>query len=85
MRQLYYLAGLIVTQKDDGTNESCFTKEDWRHIVDLLVQIETEYFLIFSRVSPESATEDWKKKVNVAMPTYLSYFNQGPLNYEEQI
>ena len=85
MRQLYYLAGLIVTQKDDGTNESCFTKEDWQHIVDLLVQIETEYFLIFSRVSPESATEDWKKKVNVAMPTYLSYFNQGPLNYEEQI
>ena len=85
MRQLYYLAGLIVTQKDDGKNESCFTKEDWWHIVDLLVQIETEYFLIFSRVSPESATEDWKKKVNVAMPTYLSYFNQGPLNYEEQI
>lgn len=85
MRQLYYLAGLIITQKDNGTNEFCFSEEDWQHIVDLLVQIEIEYFLIFSHVSPESATEEWKKKVFVAMPTYLSYFNQGPLNYEEQI
>lgn len=28
--------------------------------------------------------EQWRKIRQVAMPSFLSYFNQGPLNYEEQ-
>lgn len=85
MRQLYYLAGLLITGESDGTNEIQFSEEDWQHIVDLLVQIENEYFQLFVPDAPEDVTEEWKKKVGVAMPTFLSYFNLGPLNYEEQL
>lgn len=85
MRQLYYLAGLLVTEESDGTNEIQFSEEDWQHIVDLLVQIENEYLQLFMPEATEDATEDWKKRIGVAMPTFLSYFNLGPLNYEEQL
>ena len=85
MRQLYYLAGLMMTDEADGTNEIQFSEEEWQHIVDLLVQIESEYFLMFMSDVPDDVTEEWKKKVGVAMPTFLSYFNLGPLNYEEQL
>jgi hypothetical protein len=33
----------------------------------------------------EEIDDEWKKIRQVAMPSFLSYFNQGPLNYEEQI
>ena len=85
MRQLYYLAGLMMTDEADGTNEIQFSEEDWQHIVNLLIQIENEYSLMFMPDVPENVTEEWKKKVEVAMPTFLSYFNLGPLNYEEQL
>ncbi len=85
MRQLYYLAGLLVTQESDSTNESQFSEEDWQHIVDILVKIENEYFQLFLPLDSEDVTEQWKEKVSVAMPTFLSYFNFGPLNYEEQL
>lgn len=32
MRQLYYLAGLLMAQESDGTNEIQFSEEDWQHI-----------------------------------------------------
>lgn len=85
MRQLYYLAGLMLTQESDGTNKIQFSEKDWTTIVDFLVQIEGEYYQLFYPDSPDNVTEEWKKKVGVAMPTFLSYFNLGPLNYEEQI
>lgn len=46
MRQLYYLAGLLVTTTKSG-EEVNYTKEDWTYIVDHLNAIETEYFKIF--------------------------------------
>ena len=85
MRQLYYLAGLMMTEESDGTNEIQFSEEDWQYIVEVLTQIENEYFQLFMPEKPEEVTEEWKKKVGVAMPTFLSYFNLGPLNYEEQL
>lgn len=85
MRQLYYLAGLLVTQKGDGTNEFQYSEEDWQTIVDNLVEIEKEYYKLFLPEKPEDVTEEWKKKVGAAMPTFLSYFNLGPLNFEEQV
>lgn len=85
MRQLYYLAGLLITADSDGMNEIQFSEEDWQHIVDVLVQIEKEYFQMFVPDTPDDVTEEWKKKVGVAMPTFMSYFNLGPLNYEEQL
>ena len=85
MRQLYYLAGLLVTQEGDGTNEFQFSEEDWQKVVDYLVEVENEYYKLFLPEKPEDVTEEWKKKVRAAMPTFLSYFNLGPLNYEEQV
>lgn len=85
MRQLYYLAGLMMTEESDGTNEIQFSEEDWQYIVEVLTQIENEYFQLFMPEKPEEVTEEWKKKVGVAMPTFLSYYNLGPLNYEEQL
>lgn len=85
MRQLYYLAGLLVTQKGDGTNEFQYSEEDWQKIVDHLVEIEKEYYKLFLPEKPEDVTEEWKKIVGAAMPTFLSYFNLGPLNFEEQV
>ena len=85
MRQLYYLAGLLVTQESDGTNEFQYSKEDWQKVVDYLVKVENEYYKLFLPETPEDVTEEWKKKVMVAMPTFLSYFNLGPLNFEEQV
>ena len=85
MRQLYYLAGLLVTQESDGTNEFQYSEEDWQKVVDYLVKVENEYYKLFLPETPEDVTEEWKKKVMVAMPTFLSYFNLGPLNFEEQV
>lgn len=85
MRQLYYLAGLLVTQEGDGTNEFQYSEDDWQKIVNYLVEIEKEYYKLFLPEKLEDVTEEWKKKVRAAMPTFLSYFNLGPLNFEEQV
>ena len=83
MRQLYYLAGLLVTNSKSG-DEVNYTEEDWTYIVEHLNAIEAEYFKIFFPKEETEITDEWKKKREVAMPTFLSYFNQGPLNFEEQ-
>ncbi|MCY7420288.1 MAG: hypothetical protein LH478_00885, partial [Chitinophagaceae bacterium] len=46
--------------------------------------IEAEYDKLFFPTTPEEVDEQWKHVRKVAMPSFLSYFNQGPLNYEEQ-
>lgn len=33
MRQLYYLAGLIVSDEEDGTKDVQFSEADWMYIV----------------------------------------------------
>lgn len=85
MRQLYYLAGLIVSNESNGEREIQFSEDDWTYIVEKLINIEQEYYNLFLPESSEKVTEEWKKKVAAAMPTFLSYFNHGPLNFEEQI
>lgn len=83
MRQLYYLAGLLVTTTKSG-EEMNWTEEDWAYIVNHLNAIETEYFKIFLPKEETEITNEWKKKREVAIPSFLSYFNLGPLNFEEQ-
>ena len=86
MRQLYYLAGLLVSQESSGENEIQFSDKDWSYIVDKLTLIEQEYYNLFlPDDSLENVREEWKNKAAAAMPTFLSYFNLGPLNFEEQI
>ena len=84
-RQLYYLAGLNISSDPSNGYDVMFTHEKWDKIVILLNEIEAEYDKLFFPDKPEDVTEEWKRVRKVAMPSFLSYFNQGPLNYEEQV
>lgn len=85
MRQLYYLAGLLVSDESDGSNEVNYSDEDWIYIVNLLNEIEIEHIHLFLPDNDDEISDEWKKQVLISMPTFLSYFNLGPLNYEEQV
>lgn len=85
LRQLYYLAGLNVSSDPAGGHDIRYTPEKWNKIVVLLNEIEKEYEKLFFPTKPEDITDEWKRVRQVAMPSFLSYFNQGPLNYEEQV
>lgn len=85
-RQLYYLAGLTMSTNPETGTETIFEMEKWNRIVDLLNDIEQEYYKLFIHKDSETEIdEDWIKKRQVAVPSFLSYFNQGHLNYEEQM
>lgn len=85
MRQLYYLAGLLTSIKEDGTNKIQPEKEEWVQIVNLLINIENAHYKLFIPENYERLDYESKRKIKIAMPTFLSYFNLGPLNFEEQI
>lgn len=84
MRQLYFLGGLLVSSDDKNGVDIQYTPEKWNRIVELLNEIEREYDKLFFPKPDEEIDDEWKKIRQVAMPSFLSYFNQGPLNYEEQ-
>ncbi len=84
MRQLFFLGGLILSTEETHTGDNYFTKEKWDSIVQLLNEIESEYHKLFFPQPDEEIDEEWKRVRDVAMPSFLSYFNQGPLNFEEQ-
>ena len=85
MRQLYYLAGLLLSVEPNGNEEINYSDEEWNYIVRLLKDIDLEHINLFYPEDKNTVSEEWKEKVNIAMPTFLSYFNLGPLNYEEQV
>lgn len=83
MRQLYYLAGLNVSSAATGTKH-IFDPEEWSEIVGLLNGIEADYAdQLLADDGGDKA--EWRKVRDVAVPSFLSYFNEGPLNFEEQI
>lgn len=84
MRQLYYLGGLLITTEPIENPQIDFVEAEWAEIVEYLNEIEDEYIKIFIPNEEQFKDEEWKKKCLVAMPSFLSYFNLGPLNYEEQ-
>ena len=81
LRQLYYLGGLLISCDDANATDIQYTPEIWDKIVILLNEIEDEYDKLYFPKSDEEIDEDWKKIRKVAIPSFLSYFNQGPLNY----
>jgi len=85
LRQIYYLGGLLMTSEDIKDGDCSYSKDKWEKIVLLLNEIEIEYDKLFFPKDGEEINEDWLKIRKVAVPSFLSYFNQGPLNYEEQI
>jgi hypothetical protein len=84
-RQLYYLAGLNITTDSTNGLDIMYNPEKWAQIVTLLNEIEGEYSHLFFADKKEDVTPEWLRVRQVAMPSFLSYFNQGPLNYEEQV
>ena len=84
IRQLYFLGGLLITSDDKDGTDIQYSPEKWNEIVRLLNEIEVEYSKLFFPRKDKKIDEEWKKIRKVAMPSFLSYFNQGPLNYEEQ-
>jgi len=85
LRQLYYLSSLNVSSDPMDGHDIQYTPEKWNKIVELLNEIEAEYQKLFFPDKPEDVTEEWKRVRQVAMPSFLSYFNQGQLNFEEQV
>ncbi|TVT38613.1 hypothetical protein FNT36_20760 [Hymenobacter setariae] len=84
LRQLYFLGGLLITSDDANADDIRFTHEKWNEIVVLLNEIEAEYDKFFFPRPEDTIDEQWRQVREVAMPSFLGYFNQGPLNYEEQ-
>lgn len=85
MRQLHYLAGLnISTDKRNGV-DYIYNQEKWNEIVVLLNEIEEEYQKLLLEKNETIDFEEWKKVREVAIPSFLNYFNVGHLNFEEQI
>jgi hypothetical protein len=84
LRQLYFLGGLLVSSDSANGKEIQYSKGKWDRIVQLLNEIEREYDNLFFPNTDKEIDDEWKKIRSVAMPSFLSYFNQGPLNYEEQ-
>ena len=85
LRQLYYIAGLNISSDPATGIDIGYNREKWNRIVILLYEIENEYQKLFFPNNPEEVTEEWKRVRQVAAPSFFSYFNQGPLNYEEQV
>ncbi|MBK8344470.1 MAG: hypothetical protein IPL12_14865 [Bacteroidetes bacterium] len=86
-RQLLYLAGLNITSKQPEKDKlkHQYSDEEFEHMKKLLNEIENGYEHYFYPKPDDVVDEDWKMRRMIAMPTFLSYFNQGLLNYEEQI
>ena len=86
-RQLLYLAGLNITSsiKEQSELKAKFSDKDFEHMKKLLNEVEEGYDQYFYPKPDDVIDEDWKLKRMIAMPTFLSYFNQGELNFEEQI
>src|SRR5450631_102402 len=61
LRQLYYLAGLLITSDSTNGLEIQFTHEKWQKIVTLLNEIEAEYDKIFFPKQDDKIDEQWKK------------------------
>lgn len=84
-RQMYYVAGLMMSAEPYEETRRNFTEEEWNFIVDKINAIEIEYYNLFWPKEDKMVDAEWKKKRLVVMPSFLSYFNLGTLNYEEQV
>lgn len=85
MRQLYYLVGLNVSTNKDNGQDYVYNPAKWAEIVRLLNEIEIEYLGQLLKYNENDDATEWKKVRDVAVPSFLSYFNVGQLNFEEQI
>ncbi len=83
MKQLVYLIDLYFAVENGGNREG-FSKEEWMQITLLLNEIEMTYFAdigFFNEDTEEGIDFD---KVSVSLQTFLNYFGNVQLSYDEQ-
>lgn len=83
MKQFVYLIDLFFSVETGGNKEQ-FSKEEWEKITLLLNEIEMTYFGdigFYDDNMKESADLD---KISVSLPTFLNYFGNAQLSYDEQ-
>jgi hypothetical protein len=83
MRQLFFLA-LLNLNRNSEKNKKGFSEEEWDEIASLLHGIEIEYFFLLGFPKNGKETEEERNKIMVTMPTFMNYYFNGPLAYQEQ-
>ena len=83
MRQLFFL-GLLNLNRNSTKNKVGISESEWDEIADLLHGIEIEYFFLLGFPHQGEETEEDKKKIMVTMPTFMNYYFNGTLAYQEQ-
>jgi hypothetical protein len=83
MRQLFFL-GLLNLNRDSTEEKRGFSKKDWEEMSSLLHEIEMEYFFLLGFPKSGKETLEDIEKISVTMPTFMNYFFNGPLAYQEQ-
>jgi hypothetical protein len=71
-------------QKTEINEKIGVSNEEWTEMAKLLDEIEMEYFYLlgFPKKGKESGEDI--EKIKVVMPTFMNYFFNGPLSYQEQ-
>ncbi|HMJ70910.1 MAG TPA: hypothetical protein VK508_18545 [Cyclobacteriaceae bacterium] len=83
MRQLFYLAYLNL-QFNTGEGKVGFSEAEWNQMTALLHEIEMEYFYLLGYPKDGGETREEIQKISVTMPTFMNYYFNGPMAYEEQ-
>lgn len=85
-RQILYLLSLFLsTPSPNGARVFDLVSGDFRHIEQLLTDIESGYRHNFmTEIQREELTEETMNAIEVSKCTYIDYFVNAPLNYTEQ-
>ena len=86
VKQCSFLLGLLLESKEPETPKD-FIKEGWRQAEDLLESAFQAYLPLYfpSEGELEFKTAEWHQIREVAMVSFLHFFNNGPLASVEQI
>lgn len=82
-RQLFYLA-LLNSQRESTENQIGVPDQEWDNMATLLHEIEMEYFYLLGFPKRGNESREDLEKIKVTMPTFMHYFFNGPLAYQEQ-
>jgi hypothetical protein len=83
MRQLFYLGYLNLQFNKGGRKVGC-REAEWQQMTALLHEIEMEYFYLLGYPKGGGETKEDIQKILVTMPTFMNYYFNGPMAYEEQ-
>lgn len=83
MKQFAYLIDLYFSVEVGGIREG-ISKEDWMQITLLLREIEMTYFGDIGFINEDTEDGIDFKKVSVSLQSFLEYFGNAQLSYEEQ-